>query len=131
GRRVNEPVEITKRKPLTKRQRVKLFDSHKGICCLCKLKIRVGEPWIDEHIIPREISGDDSLDNRAPAHVLCAKIKTKKDQGDIAKTYRVRAKHLGIRSSRSPMAAGRRSKLKRKMDGTVVDRETGEVIRRA
>src|SRR5271166_1060084 len=101
---MGEGIIVPSRKSLTTRQRVKLFDLHKGICYLCDTKIKVGEKWIDEHINPREISADDSLDNRAPVHADCAKKKTVKDQADIAKVYRIRAKHLGLKRGKRPMA---------------------------
>src|SRR5215467_9790503 len=69
GRRMNEPVIVPPRRSLTRRQRVKLFDLRKGVCGICQIKIQVGEPWIDEHMNPREISADDSLDNHWPLHV--------------------------------------------------------------
>jgi 5-methylcytosine-specific restriction protein A len=96
---INDPVIVPPRRSLTKAQRVRLFDDHKGVCVICKTKIQVGQPWIDEHIDPREISANDKLSNRGPAHVGCAKEKTKKDVRDIAKVKRIRAKHLGIRKS--------------------------------
>jgi len=67
--RMNEPVIVPPRRSLTRRQRVKLFDLRGGICGICGLKIKVGEPWIDEHMNPREISANDSLDNHWPVHV--------------------------------------------------------------
>lgn len=119
---MNDPVEIPKRKNLTRRQRVKLFDSHGGICCLCKTKIQAGDPWIDEHIDPLAISGDNDLANRGPAHVACANEKTKKDQKDIAKVYRIRANHLGVKKRGRPIPGSKASGWKRKFDGTVVRR---------
>lgn len=110
---INEPVIVPPRKSLTRNQRAKLFDIRGGVCRRCQTKIKVGEPWIDEHWIPREISGDDSLDNRFVMHVACAKKKTVKDQADIAKVKRVRARHLGIRK-RGMTIPGR------KFDGTPI-----------
>lgn len=100
---MNAPVVIPPRKKLTQNQRSKLYDAHNGICVICKEPIHAerGVPWIDEHINPREISADDSLENRGPAHVACAKEKTKKDVKLIAKVKRVRARHLGIKKPRS------------------------------
>jgi 5-methylcytosine-specific restriction protein A len=98
---LNAPVIIPPRKALTRNQRAKLFDAHGGVCCICETKIKIGEPWIDEHINPREISADDSLKNRGPAHVACAKEKTKTDVKLIAKVKRNRANHLGIKKPRS------------------------------
>ncbi len=44
---------MTKRRPLTRLQRVKIFDDHKGICLHCGLKIHAerGEKWEAMHII--------------------------------------------------------------------------------
>lgn len=123
---MNDPVIVPPRRSLTARQRVKLFDAHNGVCHICTLKIMVGEPWIDEHIDPREISANDDMSNRAPAHVACAKKKNKKDMKDIAKVYRVRARHLGIRKAGRRLPGGRESTLKRKMNGEVVVRSTGK-----
>ena len=88
---MNAPVIIPPRKNYTKAQRVKLFDAHRGICVICKNKIHAerGEKWICEHVNPREISADDSPDNLGPAHVDCAKEKTKKDVKLIAKVKEV------------------------------------------
>jgi len=92
-------VTTTKRKPLTPTQRLKLFEVHKGICALCGMKIKAGEPFIDEHIIPLGLGGTNDLSNRAPVHVQCAHSKTHGSQGDvakIAKAKRQKMKHLGI-----------------------------------
>jgi 5-methylcytosine-specific restriction protein A len=112
---MNAPVIIPPRKALTRNQRAKLFDAHKGICVICKNKIHAerGESWIDEHINPREISADDSLANRGPAHVACAREKTKTDVKLIAKVKRNRANHLGIKKPRSITRW-------RKFNGTIV-----------
>jgi 5-methylcytosine-specific restriction protein A len=118
---MNAPVIVPPRRSLTKKQRVDLFDSHGGVCVICKRKIKAGEKWIDEHINPRAISADDSLPNRGPAHVSCAQKKTKKDRRDIAKVIRMRAKHLGIRNQ-SRFPASRNSRFKKKITGEVVER---------
>lgn len=54
------------------------------------------QPWIADHRIPLEISGDDSDDNLQPIHAApCNKVKTAQDQADIAKARRRRLKHTG------------------------------------
>ena len=90
-----ERVTLHERKPLSRNQRVKLFFERKGLCCVCEGKIAVGTLWIDEHIIPLAKGGGNEWDNRGCAHVKCAKDKTKKDMGDIAKAKRIEAKHIG------------------------------------
>ena len=111
------------RRRMTPLRRARIFDTHGGICHLCGLKIAVGDPWDVEHVIALEISGDDGDDNLRPAHRQCHAAKTAEDAGIIAKSRRVRAKHVGAWQSKAPLPFGRKSKLKRKLDGTVVPRE--------
>ena len=118
---------MTKRKSYTPHQRTRFFKEKGGICHICKRKIQVGEAWDIEHIIPLAISEDDSDENKAPAHSKCHKAKTRKDKSDIAKCNRGRAKHIGAWKPKSSLSKGR---FKKKFDGTVVDRETGEMVGR-
>lgn len=118
---------MTKRKSHTGLQRAKIFEARGGICHICGEKIKIGEPWDIEHIIPLAISDDDSDKNKAPAHRSCHKAKTKKDQTDIAKGKRIRAKHIGAWKPQSSLSKGR---WKKKLDGTVVARETGQPVGR-
>jgi len=95
-------VTTTPRKPLTPTQRLKLFETHKGLCGLCGAQIRAGEQWIDEHIIPLGLGGSNELSNRAPVHVQCAHSKTHGSQGDvakIAKAKRQKMRHMGIKTA--------------------------------
>ena len=106
---MNEPVIVPPRRSLTRRQRVKLFDLRGGIC-------GIREPWIDEHMIPREISADDSIDNHWPLHVgapvrpnrppmmmLCA-LSTDGRARLPAAVLRCGCRRLLRRPSRHPMA---------------------------
>lgn len=93
-------VGSTPRKPLTPTQRLKLFEAHKGICCLCERKIQAGEPWIDEHRRALGLGGGNETANRGPAHKACADEKTHGKGGDIAtiaKAKRQKMRHIGIR----------------------------------
>ena len=54
--------------------------------------------------------------------VPCHKAKTKRDVRQIAKTKRVIKKLAGLKASRHPMPFGRNSRLKKKLDGTIVAR---------
>lgn len=91
-------VSTTKRNPLTPTQRLKLFEAHKGKCALCGHDIRSGEKWIDEHMRALGLGGSNDLDNRAPVHVACAKVKTEKeDIPRIAKAKRSKMAALGIK----------------------------------
>jgi len=90
-------VGTTPRKPLSPRERLKLFESHGGRCVICKQPIRSGERWIDEHIIPLGLGGSNDMSNRGPAHFKCAETKTSDDLPRIAKAKRSKMAALGIR----------------------------------
>ena len=80
------------------------------------------------HIIPRALIGKsaDTDDNMQPAHVLCHAVKTKADVHAINKAKRREARHMGFKKSKSPLPFGRDSKWKKRMDGQVIDRKTGQ-----
>lgn len=88
---MREDVSATKRKPLSAKQRLKMFEAHKGLCCLCGLKITTTK-WIDEHIRPLAQGGSNDLANRGPAHVKCAEAKTNGKTGDNAASARAKRK---------------------------------------
>jgi hypothetical protein len=46
------------------------------------------------------------------------------DIPQIAKVKRIRQRHIGAKQSRSPLPGGRRSQWKKKMDGSVVRRDS-------
>lgn len=110
------------RKSISTKKRVLVFQTHNGICHICGGKIGVGEAWELEHVIPLAMGGEDEESNWRPAHIKCHKAKTKTDVASVAKAKRREAHHLGAKKSKSPLPFGRGSKLKRKMDGTVVER---------
>ena len=123
---MNEDVGTTKRKNMTPRLRLKIWETHKGICVLCRDKIDgVRERWVVEHLVPLALGGEDAESNMGPAHEGCALVKTFGKSGDIAKAAkakRVKSKHLGIKKSKNPLPGGKGSRLKKKIDGSVVPR---------
>ena len=124
---MNEDVGTTKRKNMTPRMRLKIWENHGGICALCKGNINgVHERWIVEHLRALELGGADTEDNMAPAHEACAIAKTIGKNGDhakAAKAKRVKSKHLGISKSKNPLPGSKGSKWKRKMNGSIVPRD--------
>lgn len=112
-----------KRKSISAKARLKVFQDHSGVCHICGGKIVVGEAWDVEHVIPFAMGGADDETNWVPAHRKCHRTKTVEDVGNIAKAKRREARHRGVRVSRSPLPFGKQSKWKRKMDGTIVKRE--------
>jgi hypothetical protein len=99
------------RRSLSARQRIKIFEAAKGICHICEQKIRVGEKWDADHIVPLALGGS----YMAPSHVTCHATKTKDDVARIAKAKRQSARHHGAKQSKWP-----RSKWKRKVSGETV-----------
>jgi 5-methylcytosine-specific restriction endonuclease McrA len=114
-----------KRVRITTKMRCDIFLTHKGMCHLCKMKVVPGEEWDVSHEIPLEAGGADDAGNWLVAHRRCHRVHTATiDIPMIAKVKRIRARHMGAKQSRTPMPMGRGSKWKRKMDGTIVRRET-------
>jgi 5-methylcytosine-specific restriction protein A len=111
---------MSRRRHLTRLMRTRIFDSTKGMCCLCQTKIDAerGAKWIVEHIKPLWLGGADDESNMGPAHQACAIEKTISEAPVKAKSDRMRANHLGIRKP-SRMPGSRDSGLKKKMNGTV------------
>lgn len=120
---MHDPYKVEPRRPLTQAQKLKMFLRHEGKCCICGEKIDgVHQAW-DEHINPLWLSGDNSAENRAPAHEKCARAKTKAEATQRAAGRSKAEKHMGARTPKgAPMPGSRKSPWKRKMDGTVVRR---------
>lgn len=118
---------MTKRRHLSRLARVRLFETHKGICCVCGLKIHAerGDRWEPHHVKPLWAGGEDEVSNLAPAHERpCHKNVSASDNTIRAKTDRQRANHLGIPKPRkAKLPAGRDSRDRKKLNGEVVPRE--------
>lgn len=114
--------EDERRKGFTRKQRASIFLAADGVCHICKAKI-IGFEWDVEHIIPLASGGTNDPSNLAPAHKSCHSDKTSSDVKTIAKIKQVRDKHIGAWVKKSPpMPGSRKSKFKKKMDGSVVIR---------
>jgi 5-methylcytosine-specific restriction enzyme A len=100
---------MTTRAHLTRAQRVRLFDRHRGLCHICGQKIHVGQRWEAEHVVPIWAGGSDTPDNMAPAHIDCHSGKSSGEAPVRAKTDRQRANHLGIPKPGKKLPGGRHS----------------------
>jgi len=115
---------MSARKSISTRERVRLFTMHGGTCHICSGRIKVGEAWDVEHVVPLALGGADDDGNRHSAHIACHRLKTKGDVSDMARAKRREAQHLGARApSRHPLPFGRNSKFRKKINGEVVARE--------
>jgi hypothetical protein len=108
------------RTEFTTKTKALAFDRCKGNCEKCGARLTIGKFRYD-HIIPDWMGGDNSLENCCVQCLGCDKPKTASDQKNIAKTKRIRQKHIGIKK-KSSFACSKDSKWKKKLDGTVVRR---------
>jgi 5-methylcytosine-specific restriction protein A len=93
----SKDVSATPRKNLTRTQRLKLFENHRGICGICGVTIIAGETWCVEHLRPLGLGGSNDSDNLAPVHSKCADTKDSDDIPRIAKAKRQKMASLGIK----------------------------------
>ncbi len=109
------------------RVRMRIFDRESGICHLTGEKIDpVRDEWDVDHKVALILGGEHRETNLFPAKREPHRRKTAVEMQVKAKIARTRKKHLGIDKPKSSLSHPR---FKRCMDGTVVDRRTGEVIR--
>lgn len=109
------------------RVRQRVFDREGGICHLTGEKIDpVRDEWDLDHKIALILGGEHRETNLFPAKREPHRRKTAVEMKVKSKIARTRKKHLGIAKPKSSLSHPR---FKRCMDGTVVDRRTGEVIR--
>lgn len=127
-RAVSEWIGKTPDSPIPPRVKLRIFERNKGKCHITGVKIRAGDQWDCDHVIALCNGGENRESNLAPAIKSAHRKKTAEDVAQKAKDRRIRSKHLGIHETRSPVPGSKRSKFKRKLDGTVVNRETGEPI---
>lgn len=118
----------SKREELYDREQLKAVTAGLGefpICNLCRLPVMKFQRWNESHNprLPHAIGGEvDGI-----AHETCNfDHNHKHDTPLVAKIKRIRRKDIGAHRSRTQIAGGRHDRIKKKMDGTVVLRATGE-----
>jgi 5-methylcytosine-specific restriction protein A len=112
-----------RRRRLSTRERLDLFLASRGRCQRCGWALTPGTRWEVDHVIPIALGGRDAIDNMQVLCSPCHGGKThRQDVQAIAKTARIRARHLGARTSRRPLPGGRHSRWKKTLDGRVFER---------
>jgi 5-methylcytosine-specific restriction endonuclease McrA len=98
-----------------------------GCCESCGVYLPAGFGGIVyDHRIPWKLSEDSSIDNCQMLCTACDSAKTYgKDLTEIAKVTRVADARIGITRASKKLPAGRNSGIKKKINGEVVTRRTG------
>ena len=116
---------MTRRKEFTNRTKAKVFTREDGHCERCNRKVGVGgEPAEFHHRITCEDGGDNSAENCELLCAQCHSHQTHKVEAPAkAEGRRHTLKRAGVKDAkRRKLPGGRDSKIKIKMDGTVVMR---------
>lgn len=125
-RSVSEWIGKTDDTPPPPRVKDRIRDRQGNICALSGLPLGSDDVVQYDHIVPLWLGGRNSESNLQAVTSESHKRKTAAEAKVRAKCNRTRKKHLGIDKPKSSLSHPR---FKRCMDGTVVDRRTGEVIR--
>lgn len=117
---------MMRRRRLSTKRKVKLFERHAGRCHICNQPIEAGQRWDVSHLLALALGGEDVDSNRAPAHFKCHRWQTRvTDLPAIAKSKRIYARHIGAYEPRRRLPFGRDDRLKRTIGGKIVFRSTG------
>lgn len=97
------------------------------LCNVCSLPIARGIRWHESHMpAPHAITGAAAA---GIAHPKCNLYRWAKIEAPmVAKAKRQRRRDIGATLSRSPLPCGRDDSRKKKLNGEVVNRRTGERI---
>ena len=110
------------RREFPPRIRAAAFERCGGRCEGCGEKV-MPKQFAYDHVLPDWLGGEPTLDNCCVLCNDCHKAKTtKSDIPMIAKTKRVRAKHIGAKVSKRPLPGSRASGWKRTFNNGWVKR---------
>ncbi|MCJ8518970.1 5-methylcytosine-specific restriction endonuclease McrA [Pseudorhizobium tarimense] len=125
ARSVEEWIGKTDDTKVPPRVRLRIFERENGICHLTGQKIQPGDEWDLEHKVALILGGQHRETNLFPALQEAHRRKTAMEMKVKSKIARVKKKHLGITKPKSSLS---HTRFKRLMDGTVVNRDTGEIV---
>lgn len=94
-------------------------------CALTGIELRPGVKVEYDHIVPLWLGGANTESNLQAVSSDAHKRKTAAEAKVRAKCNRVRKRHLGIKSDKKSSWGN----LGQRMDGTIYDKRTGEIVR--
>ena len=124
GRKVPEWIGKTPDTKIPTRVILRVLEAYGGKCAETGVKIGPLGGWQMDHIIALANGGENRETNLQPLITIAHKEKTAGDVAQKSKDRRVKSKHLSIHKPKSIMPGSKASKWKRKVDGTVVLRES-------
>lgn len=95
-----------------------------NLCALTGIELRPGVKVEYDHIVPLWLGGANAESNLQAVSSDAHKRKTAAEAKVRAKCNRTRKAHLGIKSKKSSWGH-----LGQRMDGTIYDKRTGEIVR--
>lgn len=122
GRSVEEWRGATPDSKIPPHVRLRVFERFDGICQITKRKIRAGDAWAIDHVVPLADGGSHCETNLVPVLEVAHRQKTSEENIARAKVRAIKKKHNGIHTSRNPLPGSRNTRWKKKMDGSVVER---------
>ncbi|WP_460452234.1 HNH endonuclease [Alsobacter sp. SYSU BS001988] len=110
------------RRRYTTQERLAIFLRRLGHCARCGGRIRPGQRWDLDHVVPLALGGRDEPDNLQVVCAPCHRQKTRRDVSAVAKAKRIEARHWGAHRSPTPLPCGRASPWKRTLAGELTRR---------
>lgn len=123
SRSVPEWIGKTDDSAVPQRVQLRIFERQDGKCALTGHKFRPGDKRELDHKIALVNGGENRESNLQWVLASAHAQKTRQDVAQKSKDRRVRAKHLGIHKPKSTLPGSKGSRFKRKIDGTVVERD--------
>jgi 5-methylcytosine-specific restriction enzyme A len=99
--------------PIPPAVRVRVFDRNGGVCHISGRRIRPGDVWHCDHVVPLIAGGQHRESNLAPILLDPHKAKTKAEVAEKSRVARKRKAFLGLKKKRTITRW-------RKFDGTIV-----------
>lgn len=107
----------------------RVLEAHGNRCALTGREFRPGDSIDFDHIQALANGGAHRESNLQPVLREAHREKTAEDVGLKAKTARIRKKRFGFTPARHQFPGAKNGRVKFKLNGSIIDRATGAMIR--